>query len=46
VDSDPGRRPGKAVVSQCKSDQISLLTLEPKPAAIREHVGRAAIGGV
>jgi hypothetical protein len=30
---------------QCKSVQISLLTLEPKAAAIREHVGRAAIGG-
>jgi len=31
---------------QGKSDQISLLTLEPNAAAIREHVGRAAIGGV
>jgi len=31
---------------QCKSDQISLLILEPKAASIREHVGRAAIGGV
>jgi hypothetical protein len=30
---------------QCKYDRISLLILEPKAAPIREHVGRAAIGG-